>query len=543
VGGEVRGNYATWNPTLHSLNGNKPNLSNGNLDQGGNISSLGSFGLATILPGSGKWYMEVTMANANFGAGIWKTPLSPSLYAYQQTNFRYFGDGGVYNASGSVATYSTFTTGDVIGVALDIDNGKVFFSKNGTWQGSSDPAAGTNPAGSSGIDGTWTFGLQSTDSATGTCNVNFGQRSWAYQAPSGFKALCTANLPAPVVTKPSTVMDVALYTGTGSSQSITGLGFSPDLVWIKNRTDSGSSHALFDAVRGTDKRLRSNGTDAELSPAIYGSLTAFNSNGFTVAPGSDPTDPAIETCKSSKAYVGWCWDAGSSTVTNTQGSISSQVRANASAGFSIVTYTGNGSSAQTVGHGLGAKPGLIIVKSRSNGTWNWGVYHSSLTGSTPLLVLNGTGAAINIYNAFNPANNTSSVFGIGNEVTTNESSGTYVAYCFAPVDGYSSFGSYTGNGSADGPFVYTGMRPRYLCIKSTSFSDQWIVFDAARNTSNVVNLHLHPNLSNNEASLDWLDFTSNGFKIRTNYSTVNQSSGSFIYFAFAESPFQYARAR
>jgi hypothetical protein len=160
-----------------------------------------------------------------------------------------------------------------------------------------------------------------------------------------------------------------------------------------------------------------------------------------------------------------------------------------------------------------------------------------------LLVLNGTGAAINIYNAFNPANNTSSVFGIGNEVTTNESSGTYVAYCFAPVDGYSSFGSYTGNGSADGPFVYTGMRPRYLCIKSTSFSDQWIVFDAARNTSNVVNLHLHPNLSNNEASLDWLDFTSNGFKIRTNYSTVNQSSGSFIYFAFAESPFQYARAR
>jgi hypothetical protein len=527
VGGEVRGNYATWNPTLHSLNGNKPNLSNGNLDQGGNISSVGSFALATILPGSGKWYMEVTMANANFGAGIWKTPLSPSLYAYQQTNFRYFGDGGVYNASGSVATYSTFTTGDVIGVALDIDNGKVFFSKNGTWQGSSDPAAGTNPAGSSGIDATWTFGLQSTDSATGTCNVNFGQRSWAYQSPSGFKALCTANLPAPVVTNPSTVMDV--LTITGANQAYTGLNFSPDFLWFKRR-DNIEFHYLFDVIRGGASLLRTNNSDAEGTGTTY--ISAFGSNGFTTANG---------LLVNSASYVTWAWDAGSSTVTNTAGSISSQVRANASAGFSIVTYTGNSTAGATVGHGLGVAPAFIISKSRSNSS-EWSCYHQSL-GNAQSIILNTTAAASSS-STWNSTSPTSTVITLGVSGSTNFSGYTHVIYAFAPVAGYSSAFSFTGNGSSDGPFCFLGFRPRLILAKrSDGGSENWYLIDSARGAYNVNDKLLNPNTSAAEETYSQVDFLSNGFKIRNTGTGMNANGATMIGFAWAESPFQYARAR
>jgi hypothetical protein len=336
-------------------------------------------------------------------------------------------------------------------------------------------------------------------------------------------------------------MDVALYTGTGSSQSITGLGFSPDLVWIKNRTDSGSSHALFDAVRGTDKRLRSNGTDAELSPAIYGSLTAFNSNGFTVAPGSDPTDPAIETCKSSKAYVGWCWDAGSSTVTNTQGSISSQVRANASAGFSIVTWTQTGSSGDTptVGHGLGVAPSLILTKNRG-GAVDWRSYHASL-GVNKVIWLNSTLGAGDIGSP--PGWSISSTtFGMKNGQVV-DSGNSMVAYCFAPVAGYANAFSYSGNGSTDGPMVYLGFRPALIILKRTDSANDWGIFDNKRLGYNPQTAFLFPNASYSESASDYMDLLSNGFKIRRTNAEYNASGGTYIGFAWAESPFQYARAR
>jgi hypothetical protein len=334
-------------------------------------------------------------------------------------------------------------------------------------------------------------------------------------------------------------MDVRLYTGTGSSLTPTStLGFNPDLIWIKSRS-AATDHALYDAVRGAQARLESNTADAEVTSD--GGVTAFNSAGFTVG-----TLAQVNT--SSATYAAWAWDAGSSTVTNTSGSISSQVRANASAGFSIVTYTGTGANA-TVGHGLGVSPSLLIIKSRGTAR-NWIVWHSAFgaAGSTDYLYLNSTlekgGDGGDFW--WNTTVPSSTVFSLGSSVAVNESTVNYVAYCFAPVAGYSSFGSYTGNGSADGPFVYTGFRPRWVMVKNSTSNgggnSSWLLVDTARGDYNVVNSFLLANTTGAEGSVGYLDILSNGFKLRATGDRVN-ASATYIYAAFAENPFQYARAR
>jgi hypothetical protein len=250
----------------------------------------------------------------------------------------------------------------------------------------------------------------------------------------------------------------------------------------------------------------------------------------------------------SNTYAGWCWDAGSSTVTNTQGSITSSVRANATAGFSIVTYTGNGTSNKTVGHGLNVKPGLILVKCR-NTSDSWNVYHSAL-GANYWLNLNTTGVPFSGYNggSWNNTEPTSSVFTVNlpsgySTGFTNENNITYVAYCFAPVVGYSNGFSYTGNGSTDGSFVYLGFRPRLILLKCSSTTGNWTLVDTAREGYNVDNDPLYPNLSDAEGTTDLLDITSNGFKLRTTDASVNSNAATYIGFAWAESPFNYSRAR
>jgi hypothetical protein len=321
-------------------------------------------------------------------------------------------------------------------------------------------------------------------------------------------------------------MDVALYTGNGSTQTISGLNFSPDLVWIKKRSDD-RDHCLCDVVRGTSKRLRSNTTDAETTESV---VTAFNSNGFDI--GSDAGVNA-----SSGTYVAWTWDAGSSTVTNTQGSITSQVRANASAGFSVGTWTGT-ASAGTIGHGLGVAPEFIIVKNRSVSD-SWYCYHKSL-GNAARIQLNETSAQTTGSSQWNSTSPTSTVYSVG-AGSWQASGNLIVSYCFAPVAGYSSFGSYTGNGSAtDGPFVYTGFRPRWVMIKDATQADNWIIVDAARNTYNSAGLRLFPNLSNAESSFysAQFDFLSNGLKVRNNNGDINASGDTYVYAAFAEHPFQ-----
>jgi hypothetical protein len=328
------------------------------------------------------------------------------------------------------------------------------------------------------------------------------------------------------------------YTGTGSTLTPTSsLGFNPDLVWIKSRS-AATDNTLYDSVRGAQARLESNTTDAEVTSD--NGLTAFNSNGFTLG-----TLAQVNT--NAATYVGWAWDAGSSTATNTAGSITSSVRANASAGFSVVTATvAGGLNSPTIGHGLGVTPGLIIAKSR-NEALNWYTWHSSF-GANEYISLNTTGAKATSSFSYGTIN--SSIFTIGGTNTSTVwvggASGSYVFYCFAPVNNFSAIGSYQGNGSTsgEGPFVFCGFRPRFILIRNVSRAENWIIHDTARDTYNVTTAELIPNSSGAEGNTTPFDILSNGFKIRTSTNTgINANGETHIYYAVAESPFSLARAR
>jgi hypothetical protein len=522
AGGEVRGNYATLNPLWFYSSSNTGTLSNGNLEYAGPGSAWGSR-YSTIGVTSGKWYFEAspTTSGPTFMVGI---VTAASTDHVGTTGFAYYQNGNKYNY-GSVSTYgATYTTGDIIGVAFDLDAGSITFYKNGTSQGT----AFTGIA-----SGTYYPGI-SCFATTGAFNA--GQRPFAYTAPSGFKALCTTNLPAPTVANGATAMDVVTYIGNGSSLTPTStLGFNPDLIWIKSRS-AATDHAIYDSVRGAQIRLESNTTDAEV--ATDSGVTAFNSAGFTLG-----TLAQVNT--NAAVYAAWCWDAGSSTVTNTAGSISAQVRANASAGISVVTYTGNQTAGATVGHGLGVAPGLLIVKNRDVGTFGWATRFNGFS-TTEYVELNST-AAVNtnstIWSGTLPA---STVFSVGASTRTNATGEKYVAYCFAPVAGFSAFGSYVGNSSLDGIFVYTGFKPRFVLIKGSNAGAGWQIYDTARNTFNLTDNDLDPSSGGEENAngiSNGIDILSNGFKLRTTDSWANSSLYTYVYAAFAESPFQSARAR
>ena len=325
--------------------------------------------------------------------------------------------------------------------------------------------------------------------------------------------------------KPSDYFNTKLYTGNGSTQSITGVGFQPDWVWIKRRNNA-ADHKLYDVVRGATKVLESSGTSAEGTDA--NGLTAFNSDGFSL--GSSASHNGLND-----TFASWNWLAGGTASSNTDGSITSSVSANTTAGFSVVTYTGNssGSNSDTVGHGLASAPSVIIVKSRSASD-TWAMYHQSNgTGKHQVLNLsNAVSTDANIY----PTAPTSTVFYPGSQPTTNSLSRTYVAYCFAEKKGFSKFGSYTGNGSTDGTFVYTGFKPAMIIFKNTT-AEFWNIFDNKRDPFNEADAKLYPNGSNAEASTSQLDFVSNGFKLRSSEPEFNQSGTEIIYMAFAENPF------
>ena len=330
-------------------------------------------------------------------------------------------------------------------------------------------------------------------------------------------------------------MDATLWTGTGSSLAITNAaGFAPDLVWIKSRSNA-YVHTLEDTVRGVSKYIDSASTAAEVNdPTNF--ITAFNSNGFTQAGNS-------AVGGNGATYVGWQWKAGGTAVSNTSGTITSSVSANTTAGFSVVTYTGTGANA-TVGHGLGVAPSMIIIKGRSN-AYSWAVYHTSL-GNTKGIYLNETTAQSTDSAFWNNTSPTSSLFSLGNGYSLNKSSDTYVAYCWTPIAGYSAFGSYAGNGSTDGPFIYLGFRPKFVMVKRSDSTGNWILLDTSRTPYNYQTNGLLPNLSDAEQSTtgSWgWDFLSNGFKLRDNGIQDNSASGSYIYMAFAENPFKYANAR
>ena len=534
AGGEVRGNYATFNP-LARVNQNAFALSNGNLDATTPSDNL-FYNTITTIPftAGGSYYCEITCtAQTTPGdsyIGLW-TVASVESSSYPAVNFAaYRSSGEIINFSGTSQTSgATWGAGDIISVAVNVNAGTVRFYKNGV-------AQGANPSFSFSA-GTPVYLRVGTDNSTGAngFSLNAGQRLFAYTAPSGFKALCDTNLPAPVVAKPSTVMDVKLWTGNGSSQNITGLAFNPDFVWIKQRS-SIEPHILSDVVRGSTNALQSNTTAAEIANE---GPTSFNSDGFSLGAG-------WYVNRSGYTYVGWAFDAGSNTVSNTAGSITSQVRANASAGFSIVTASVSASaSGPTIGHGLGVTPALVIGKNRSAAI-NWYVWNASLPANNKL-ELQSTAAATTSTTTWGAM--TSSTLQMGATGTAvNVSwvvSGTqdFVFYCFAPVAGYSSGFSYTGNGSTDGSFVYLGFRPRLLLLKCSSTTGNWTLLDTAREGYNVDNDPLYPNLSDAEGTTDLLDITSNGFKLRTTDASVNSSGATYVGYAWAEAPFAYSRAR
>jgi hypothetical protein len=507
VGGEVRGNYATLNQisTLRST------IIDGALrTNGGDRGSISTIGMT-----SGKWYCEmyITALGAESSVGLSQgINIMNTIVGSTTDSWGYYYNGNTYNnLVASSPTYgSTYAANDTIGVSFDASAGILAFYKNGVSQGT---------AYSSLTSGPYYFAVEGRSSTSANdVTMNFGQQAWRYAPPAGFKALCTTNFPIPTIQKPSKYMDAIAYTGTGASNSISSLGFSPDLVWIKNRGGA-TSHAIYDTTRLATKQLSSDTTGDEATSST--GLTAFGSNGFTLG-----TSTLVNT--SGTQYVAWAWDEAPI------------------AGMDIVDYTGNGAN-RTIVHTLGVAPKMLIVKARTTAgaDQGWPVWHTSIANTT-YLQLNSTGGTAAGASYWNSTSPTSGVFSVGTNAAVNTSSDTYIAYLFAEVDGFSKFGTYTGNGSADGPFLYCGFRPKYILIKSSAYN--WIAYDSSRDTYNVSNLKIALDTAQIEngagvggPTFNMLDILSNGFKLRS--ANVDTNSGTLIFAAFAESPFKYARAR
>jgi hypothetical protein len=527
-GGNGRGNYCTLNPVGSDMGFGS--LSNGNLTATTNFrQKRGTIGVNT-----GKWYWEVLcVSDANpssaYAAGVVdvSTNVATNPFSSGSGAVFYYGNNGNKYINGTQTSYgSTYTTNDVIGVALDMDSGTVTFYKNNTSQGSVTLHSATAiyvPLVHSG----------SSDPNNTVYAANFGQRPFAYTPPTGFKALNTQNLPESTVVDGGEYFNTVLWTGNGvDGRPITGVGFQPDLVWIKNRSTT-NNHTLTDVLRGPLVNLRSSTTGAETTDPD--SMESFDSDGFTVG-----DDGAFNG--NGNALVAWNWKANGAGVTNTAGSITSTVSANTTAGFSVVTYTGNGTNGATVGHGLGVAPAMMIVKNR-NSTQFWIVQHQSLATITRNLYLQTTDSVQND-SQFTSKSSTTVTLGGPNSVNTNGN--TYVMYCFSEVAGYSAFGSYTGNGSADGPFVFCGFRPKFVITKRIDSGDNWIMSDSKRGSFNFIDEFLNPNTSSAESNNNittGIDYLSNGFKLRSADGSVNASGGTYIFMAFAENPFKYALAR
>lgn len=538
---EDTSNFCTLNP-LHR--GTASFAKNGNLTYYSDTSTSYSIMGCSIAVSSGKWYWELKCisgatptATGIMGSSVSNSSLNTYL-ANLSTGYVYISNGYKGNNNVQVPYGDTITYGDTIGVALDLDNGAIYFSKNGVWQNSGDPTSGATATGAAytGLSGEFVPAVSDHGGAGVTeGDINFGQRPFKYTPPTGYKKLNTYNLPDSSITDGSQYMNPVLWTGTGTTTSFTGMGFSPDLVWLKRR-DTTSSNFLVDSVRGASKALYANDTTAEVTRAS--AVTSFDSDGWSM--GSD-----FNT--SGASYVTWGWRGSDSTaVSNTDGTITSTVSANPTSGFSVVTWTGNGVAGATIGHGLGTAPSVVITKGRSYAQ-NWAVYHSAL-GPTKWLQLNSTVAQLTETAIWNNTAPTSSVFTHGSSIAVNPNGGTNVSYCFAEVEGFSKFGSYTGNGSTDGPFVYTGFRPAFILEKNANSAFGWLLWDTSRSAYNMVTKYLVANTSGAEvdtlgASGPNIDILSNGFKVRDPNSGWNQNGSTHIYMAFAENPFKNSLAR
>ena len=699
-------NFPTWNFLYtEDQTGGTTAYSEGNLKLNTTTASgngnLYPFGFTSFGARSGKWYAEFVSDTGNHAVGIANngqldSDVTSNPYgAYANTSFIYTNSGEIRTNDGNLTNQASYGSGDIIGVAMDLDNMKLYFHKNGTYINSGNPSTGSNgyTIGSlpSGKTGDYIFSCGSNGASSVGVFANLGQiktastsyadaegiGSFNYPVPTGFKALCTANLPDPTITLPNRHFDTLLYTGTGSTQSITGLNFQPDWVWLKSRSQS-HNHGVIDSVRGRAAIMFPNSSSAEMTSTATQDLVSFdaptsgNNGGITVG----TVNNLSSSNDNGTTIVGWNWNAGDAdsktykvkvvadstdyghgtgsnkyqffksdgttgfgtngvdldleeggtyifdwsdssaqnhpirfsltndgthssgtsagteyttgvtkddsayktTITiasgvanlfyycqnhsgmgaeintnttkgstNFDGGIQSVAKANTTSGFSIVTYTGNGSAGATVGHGLGVVPKIVIVK-RRNSSDDWRINIGPILGSGKeghSVKWNSTGGEADTNNLFNSTNPTSTVFTIGDSTDLNANTSTYLAYCFSDVASYSKFDKYVGNGSDNGTFVFTGFRPAWLLMKNVSSgSTNFILKTAKIQTHNEMLAALQSNRPDAEqSSLSTVDFLSNGFKIRNNGSFTNTNGDTYIYWCFAESPFKNARAR
>jgi hypothetical protein len=523
-------NWCTLNPVGSTA---ASQCSNGNLEYYNGTTSTWRSGVSTFAVSSGKWYFEAKFTSfpassaAFVGIGPdtiqWVNNVSHFGQGSASGSYGYYSNSGQLYSGGSGSSYgATYTTNDVIGVALDLDAGTLRFYKNGTDQGEA----------VSGLTGTWNVGVSSLDTPA---VVNFGQRDFEQSVPTGFKPLNTSNLTAPTVKDGSDNFNTVLYTGNATGRTITGVGFQADFLWNKLRDTGAQDHLLYDTVRGIGSngnyvRLRSNTATAEEDPATTNQdLTAFTSDGFTIG-----THGALNG--NNQAYVTWLWKAGGTGSSNTDGSITSTVSANPTAGFSIVNWTVGSTDNQTVGHGLGVPPDLIITKNRDT-AYGWATYHSPL-GATKYLTLDTTNAVATNIIAWNNTEPTSTVFTVGDASWWGSSTDSMIAYCFAEVEGYSKMGTYTG--STGFPFVWCGFKPAFILLKPYDLGSGWYMYDAARGEYNVVSMRVlaeSPAAETSAAGND-IDILSNGFKLRgASNSGSNYNGVNYIFYAVAENPF------
>ena len=530
-GGEVVGNYCTWN----GVDSSTKYINSGGLS---NTAGGGNYGIrGTIAVSSGLWYWEfsVDQASSTNHHGVWSVTELPGTNYIGQTA----GSWGMYDSNGnkrnngSFVAYGTgFNNGDIGMVALDMNNGYIYWGKNGAWFNNGNPATLANPAFTN-LSG---YTVAPATQQYSAASYNFGQRPWAFTPPAGFLALTTKNLQRLTIgsaaATPNQFFDIVLYTGNASTQNITGLNFQPDMVWLKDRTSATSNFEIQDSVRGASNILYPNTTGVEVNAT--NTITSFNSNGFSIGSSN-------EINANGDNIVAWCWKAGGTAVSNTAGTITSQVSANTTSGFSIVTYTGTGTAGATIGHGLNAVPNVIIVKSRINAGHWWIVGHSGLNGgSNPwnyYLQLQNNSAANSGAGAWNNTAPTTSVFSVGTGSDLNVSGQTQVAYCWTQIPGFSQFGTYTGNGSTDGPFIYCGFKPRWIMTKRTDSTGDWLICDTARNPSNPLGEYLMvDSTSAGTSGYVLYDILSNGFKLRIT-TDPNINTSTIIYMAFADKPF------
>jgi hypothetical protein len=518
-------NYAVMNP-LNVSQGVYP-ITDGNLKINYTASAVKA--LASIFVTTGKWYAEFTAVQVNNTSNADAVGVSSSatgLAAFRAYNPR----GEYYNGSSWAAYGATYTNGDIVGVAVDVDAQTITFYKNNVAQ----------PTRTSIGLSELTFIGWANATAGDNYAANFGQRPFSYTPPTGFKALNTYNLPTPTIKNGAEQFAATLYTGNGAARSITnggnntiGTTFQPDFVWLKSRSNAFNNY-LYDSVRGALKEIYTDSTSTQVTATQ--TMTAFNSNGFSLG-----TDNGIN--QNAATFAAWQWKASNAAaVTNTSGTISSQVSANTTAGFSVVTYTGTGANGATFGHGLGVAPAFGIWKVLSGTIGNWVIYHKSLGATKGLNFTTGGATTSAVF--FNNTAPTSSVWSLGTVTDVNRSTSTYVNYAFAEIAGYSKFGSYTGNGSTDGTFVYLGFRPRLVMTKRTDAASQWYLMDTSRDLYNCTANILFPNGTTAEsANTGLIDELSNGFKLRSTNTDANANGGTYIYMAFAENPFNYSLAR